>query len=237
MPPLSDVVVVVALAGMLAVAFGASARPGRGVGRAVLCACRHAGDRAAHARTRSATRSTDLAPVVAFLVTILVVSDVCGRAGVFTAAAQRVGRWSGDSAALPVHRRLRARGRRHRDPEPRRDRRPADPGRARRGDGAVGPGRARDLRLPADGELRVAPAAGLEPDQPARPAPSRPDVHRVRPAHRSGARGRPRRRVRRPPPPVPRPAPDRPRTRHIPARRHAGVPGRRGPRDAGRASR
>src|SRR5215218_1010453 len=40
-----------------------------------------------------------LAPVVAFLVTILVVSDVCARAGVFTAAAQRVGRWSGDSAA------------------------------------------------------------------------------------------------------------------------------------------
>src|SRR3954447_17023610 len=36
-----------------------------------------------------------LAPVVAFLVTILVVSDVCGRAGLFTAAAQRVGRWSG----------------------------------------------------------------------------------------------------------------------------------------------
>src|SRR3954469_4675041 len=40
-----------------------------------------------------------LAPVVAFLVTILVVSDVCARAGVFPAAAQRVGRWSGDSAA------------------------------------------------------------------------------------------------------------------------------------------
>src|SRR3954469_25609589 len=37
----------------------------------------------------------DLAPVVAFLVTILVVSDVCRRAGLFVAAAQRVGRWSG----------------------------------------------------------------------------------------------------------------------------------------------
>ena len=36
--------------------------------------------------------------MVAFLVTILVVSDVCARAGVFEAAAQRVGRWSGGSA-------------------------------------------------------------------------------------------------------------------------------------------
>jgi arsenical pump membrane protein len=39
-----------------------------------------------------------LAPVVAFLVTILVVSDVCARAGLFEAAAQRVGRWSAGSA-------------------------------------------------------------------------------------------------------------------------------------------
>jgi arsenical pump membrane protein len=44
-------------------------------------------------QTRSAL--THLAPVVAFLVTILVVSDVCARAGLFAAAAQRVGRWSG----------------------------------------------------------------------------------------------------------------------------------------------
>src|SRR5262245_33899490 len=39
-----------------------------------------------------------LAPVVAFLVTILVVADVCARAGVFTAAASRVGRWSAGQA-------------------------------------------------------------------------------------------------------------------------------------------
>src|SRR3954451_4361382 len=44
---------------------------------------------------QAGTAVGNLAPVVAFLVTILVVSDVCGRAGVFTAAAQRVGRWSG----------------------------------------------------------------------------------------------------------------------------------------------
>src|SRR4051794_41256203 len=48
------------------------------------------------AEARSAL--TSLAPVVAFLVTILVVSDVCARAGLFTAAAQRVGRWSGGKA-------------------------------------------------------------------------------------------------------------------------------------------
>src|SRR3954452_1840008 len=47
-------------------------------------------------QARSAIDS--LAPVVAFLVTILVVSDVCARAGVFDAAAQRIGRWSRDSA-------------------------------------------------------------------------------------------------------------------------------------------
>src|SRR3954469_15538640 len=50
------------------------------------------------AEARSAL--TSLAPVVAFLVTILVVSDVCARAGLFTAAAQRVGRWSGGKPAL-----------------------------------------------------------------------------------------------------------------------------------------
>ncbi|MGC4109569.1 MAG: SLC13 family permease [Nocardioides sp.] len=41
----------------------------------------------------------DLAPVVAFLVTILVVSEVCSRAGLFEAAAQRVGAWGHRSAA------------------------------------------------------------------------------------------------------------------------------------------
>ena len=97
MPPLSDVVVVVALAGMLAVAFGhPRGRVEASVG--VLCA---AVTLATGLLTLDDARDAvdHLAPVVAFLVTILVVSDVCGRAGVFTAAAQRVGRWSGDSAA------------------------------------------------------------------------------------------------------------------------------------------
>ena len=97
MPPLSDVVVVVALAGMLAVAFGhPRGRVEASVG--VLCA---AVTLATGLLTLDDARDAvdHLAPVVAFLVTILVVSDVCARAGVFTAAAQRVGRWSGDSAA------------------------------------------------------------------------------------------------------------------------------------------
>jgi arsenical pump membrane protein len=95
-PPPSDVVVVLALVTMLAVAFR---HPSGRVEALVALACAVAtiatglldGD-----QTRSAL--TNLAPVVAFLVTILVVSDVCARAGVFTAAAQRVGRWSGDGA-------------------------------------------------------------------------------------------------------------------------------------------
>jgi arsenical pump membrane protein len=96
-PPLSDVVVVVTLAGMLAVAFGhPRGRVEASVG--VLCA---AVTLATGLLTLDDARDAvdHLAPVVAFLVTILVVSDVCARAGVFTAAAQRVGRWSGDSAA------------------------------------------------------------------------------------------------------------------------------------------
>ena len=48
------------------------------------------------AEARTAVRH--LAPVVAFLVTILVVSEVCSRAGLFEAAAQRVAGWSRGSA-------------------------------------------------------------------------------------------------------------------------------------------
>ena len=96
MPPLSDVVVVLALGAMLAVGFGhPRGRIEAGVG--VLCA---GVALATGLLTIDEARSAvdHLAPVVAFLVTILVVSDVCARAGVFTAAAQRVGRWSGPSA-------------------------------------------------------------------------------------------------------------------------------------------
>src|SRR5215510_10415284 len=81
---------------MLAVAFGhPRGRVEAGVG--IVCAgATMATGLLSYDEARSAV--DHLAPVVAFLVTILVVSDVCGRAGVFTAAAQRVGRWSGDSA-------------------------------------------------------------------------------------------------------------------------------------------
>ncbi|CAB4700554.1 unannotated protein [freshwater metagenome] len=40
----------------------------------------------------------DLAPVVVFLSAVLVVSEVCARAGLFEAAARRIGRWSGGRA-------------------------------------------------------------------------------------------------------------------------------------------
>jgi arsenical pump membrane protein len=96
-PPLADVVAVAALIGMLAVGFG-HPRGRVEAGVAVLCATATlATGLLSYDEARDAV--AQLAPVVAFLVTILVVSDVCARAGVFAAAAQRVGRWSGDSAA------------------------------------------------------------------------------------------------------------------------------------------
>ena len=93
-PPLPDIVVVGALVTMLAVAFR---HPSGRVEALVALACAVATiSTGLLTGTEARSALTDLAPVVAFLVTILVVSDVCARAGVFTAAAQRVGRWSGD---------------------------------------------------------------------------------------------------------------------------------------------
>lgn len=96
MPPLSDVVVVLALAAMLAVAFG-HPRGRVEAATGVVCAgAAMATGLLGWAEARAAVE--ELAPVVAFLVTILVVSDVCARAGVFRAAAQRVSRWSAGRA-------------------------------------------------------------------------------------------------------------------------------------------
>jgi arsenical pump membrane protein len=95
-PPLSDVVVVLALAAMLAVAFG---HPRGRVEVAMGVACAGATVATGILTLDEARAAVDhLAPVVAFLVTILVVSDVCARSGVFDAAARRVSRWSGPSA-------------------------------------------------------------------------------------------------------------------------------------------
>jgi arsenical pump membrane protein len=84
--------VVVALAAMLAVAF---AHPSGRVEALVgsLCAgATLATGLLTAGEAWSAVRH--LAPVVAFLVTVLVVSDVCARAGLFAWAAQRVSYWS-----------------------------------------------------------------------------------------------------------------------------------------------
>jgi arsenical pump membrane protein len=95
-PPPADVVVVLALGGMLAVAFG---HPRGRVEAAVGVVCAGATLATGLLTLDQARDAVDhLAPVVAFLVTILVVSDVCARAGLFEVAAQWVGRWSGDSA-------------------------------------------------------------------------------------------------------------------------------------------
>jgi arsenical pump membrane protein len=95
-PPLSDVVVVLALCAMLAVAFG---HPRGRVEVGVAAACTAATLATGLLTFDEATTAVrHLTPVVAFLVTILVVSEVCARAGLFEAAAQRVAGWSGGSA-------------------------------------------------------------------------------------------------------------------------------------------
>jgi len=95
-PPPADVVVVLALAGMLAVAFG---HPRGRVEASIGVVCAGATLATGLLTVDQARDAVDhLAPVVAFLVTILVVADVCARAGLFEVAAQWVGRWSGDSA-------------------------------------------------------------------------------------------------------------------------------------------
>jgi arsenical pump membrane protein len=89
-------VVVLALVGMLVVAF---AHPRGWIEAGVAAGC--AGATLATGlitASQAGTAVRHLAPVVAFLVTILIVSEVCARAGVFEAAAQRVARWGGASA-------------------------------------------------------------------------------------------------------------------------------------------
>lgn len=89
---------VLALGGMLAVAFVHPSGWAEALAGVVCAGATLATGLLTADQARSAV--TQLAPVVAFLVTILVVSDVCARAGLFTAAAQRVGRWSGGRPAL-----------------------------------------------------------------------------------------------------------------------------------------
>lgn len=97
MPPLSDVVVVLALGALLAVAFGHPRGRVEAASALVCAAATIASGLVTWGQAGTAVR--ELAPVVAFLVTILVVSEVCARAGLFEAAAQRVGRWGRRSAA------------------------------------------------------------------------------------------------------------------------------------------
>ena len=93
---MSDVVVVLALVAMLAAAFGHPRGRVEAAARVLGATATMATGLLTWGEARTAV--AQLAPVVAFLVTILVVSDVCARAGVFTAAAQRVSRWSAGRA-------------------------------------------------------------------------------------------------------------------------------------------
>jgi arsenical pump membrane protein len=87
-PPLIDAVPVAALLALLATAY---AHPRRRV-EALVAAAAAAATLATGILARGQVRDAvgDLAPVVLFLATILVVADVCARAGLFTAAAHLV---------------------------------------------------------------------------------------------------------------------------------------------------
>ncbi|NYD42909.1 SLC13 family permease [Nocardioides panaciterrulae] len=88
MPPLVDVVPVLALGALLVTAYvHPSARTELLVGLGAAAATLATGVLSAD---QAWTSVRDLAPVVAFLATILVVADVCARAGLFAAAAALV---------------------------------------------------------------------------------------------------------------------------------------------------
>ena len=89
MPPLAEIVPAAALLALLVTAY---AHP-RGRTEAAIGLAAGGGDpgyRRALRGRRSLEEVRHLGPVVLFLVTILVVGDICGRSGVFAAAA-RVG--------------------------------------------------------------------------------------------------------------------------------------------------
>ena len=138
-----------------------------------------------------------LGPVVLFLVTILVVADVCARAGLFAAAAARV-RDAGGGRAVPIFTGvfllaaavtavlsldatvvLLT---------------PVVVAAAVSSGTSYRPGAHACLRMANSASLLL---PGLQPHQPAGDAAPRPDLRRVRPGDGAGARGRAGRGVRR----------------------------------------
>ena len=134
------------------------ARPRRGRGRAGVRR-RDRWPPACSPGARLARRVEQLAPVVAFLVTILVVSDVCARAGVFSRPRTSASARGARASRSPVHRRLPARcaGHRHRSastpPSSCSPRSCSRPRAARARSPRDGPA---PYGLPADGQLRLA---------------------------------------------------------------------------------
>ena len=137
-----------------------------------------------------ATRSATSAPTVGFLAALLVLADGCRREGLFDAMGGVDGRRGARGARGGCSRSCSPWRRRHRGAQPRRDGRAAHADRVRhRRAAAHQPAPAR-LRVLAPGQLGVAAAAGLQPDQPARLPRQRAVVHALRRAH--GAARRPR---------------------------------------------
>ena len=121
-------------------------------------------------RSGAAEQTRLLLPVVAFLAAILVVAEVCAAEGVFAAVGSAVAR-AGRRRPRPDAGADLRRGRGdHSGAEPGRHRGAAHPGGRLGRDRHDGQPAADGLRVRPAGELRVAAAAGLQPDQPARAA-------------------------------------------------------------------
>jgi arsenical pump membrane protein len=137
---------------------------------------------------RAGARLGELGPTVAFLAAVLLLADLCDRQGLFEAAGHRACSrrpatgWRGPAADARSRCSRSFRDRLGRDgrAQPRHDRRAADPGRARdrRARGTAAP--AARVRVQPPGQLGLAAAAGLEPDQPARLPGERAVVPRLR---------------------------------------------------------
>ena len=138
----------------------------------------------------------DLLPVVGFLAAVLVLAKLCDDEGLFHAAGVGDGAPQRGRPAATAGHGVRHRGDHDGGPEPRRHRRPADPGRAGDRTHAGHPVPAARLRHRAPRQHRIAAAAGVQPDQPAGLQRGRADLRPLQCRHDAAVGAGDRRRVR-----------------------------------------
>ena len=110
----------------------------------------------------------ELWPVVAFLAILLVLAHLCAEEGLFVAAGDAMARASRGQPGTAAGRGVPGRVGGHRGAQPGRHRRAADAGGVRDRLPDRGAAQAARVRLHPPGQLGVAAAAGVEPDEPAR---------------------------------------------------------------------